>query len=311
MEAFLVSQSQDIWDATQSTTFVVLPVAERTMQDIVAQHEANAKAVNFLFSGLGPMDYERVSHLKTAREIWSLLSAHHEGTATIKARLVETYRREYENFVQKPGESVDDLFGRFQSIINKLRVNSAPAALPYTDHQQAVKLLYALDRKIWEIKVNSIIESTGYDTIGVEALYSKLKTTELATLGDDELCPVSSRFQDAYDNRMSKKRGERPKCFQCGEVGHFIAECPNKNDYYKKGKSYFRDSDKYHPGKASFDKHRSKKHGSASAPSARRTSGRLSRATEGQPEAGQGLLRRDRVLQRRIFFLFILVELKR
>ena len=73
MEAFLVSQSQDIWDATQSTTFVVLPVAERTTQDIVAQHEANAKAVNFLFSGLGPMDYERVSHLKTAREIWSLL----------------------------------------------------------------------------------------------------------------------------------------------------------------------------------------------------------------------------------------------
>ncbi|WVZ98157.1 hypothetical protein U9M48_043627 [Paspalum notatum var. saurae] len=313
MEALLVSQSQDIWNVTQSTTFVVLPVAERTTQDIVAQHEANAKAVNFLFSGLGPMDYERVSHLKTVREIWSLLSTHHEGTATIKARLVETYRREYENFVQKPGESVDDLFGRFQSIINKLRVNSAPAALPYTDHQQAVKLLFALDRKIWEIKLNSIIESAGYDTIGVEALYSKLKATEvdykmrdslactgskslalatpssesvtnlmlhnfsfsalmsvteeqLATLGDDELCLVSSRFQRAYDNRMSKKRGERPKCFECGEVGPFITECPNKNDYYKKGKSYFRDSDKYHPSKASFDKHRFSKHGSSKRP---------------------------------------------
>ena len=74
------------------------------------------------------MDYERVSHLKTVREIWSLLSAHYEGTTTIKARLVETYRREYENFVQKPGESVDDLFGRFQSIINN-------AELPYSDHQ--------------------------------------------------------------------------------------------------------------------------------------------------------------------------------
>ncbi|WVZ61665.1 hypothetical protein U9M48_011503 [Paspalum notatum var. saurae] len=88
----------------------------------------------------------------------------------------------------------------------------------------------------------------------------------LATLGDDELCPVSSRFQRAYDNRMSKKRGERPKCFECGEVGHFIAEWPNKNDYYKKGKSYSRDSDKYHPGKASFDKHRSSKHGSGKRP---------------------------------------------
>ncbi|WVZ64037.1 hypothetical protein U9M48_013616 [Paspalum notatum var. saurae] len=271
MEAFLVSQSQDIWDATQSTTFVVLPVVERTTQDIVAQHEANAKAVNFLFSGLGPMDYERVSHLKTAREIWSLLSAHHERTAMIKARLVETYRREYEDFLQKPGE------------------------------------------KIWEIKVNSIIESAGYDTIGVEALYSKLKATEvdykmrdslactgskslalatpssesvtnpmlhnfsfsalmsvteeqLATLGDDELYLVSSCFQRAYDNRMSKKRGERPKCFECGEVGHFIAECHNKNDCYKKGKSYSRDSDKYHPSKASFDKHRSSKHRSGKHP---------------------------------------------
>ena len=95
--------------------------------------------------------------------------------------------------------------------------------------------------------MNSIIESAGYDTIGVEELNSKLKATEvdykirdslactgskslalatpssesvtnpmlhnfsfsalmsvteeqLATLGDDELCLVSSRFQRAYDN---------------------------------------------------------------------------------------------------------------
>ena len=89
---------------------------------------------------------------------------------------------------------------------------------------------------------------------------------QLATLGDDELCLVSCRFQRAYDNRMSKKRGERPKCFECGEVGHFIAECTNKNDYYKKGKSYSRDFDKYHSGKPSFDKHRSSKHSFGKCP---------------------------------------------
>ncbi|WVZ57960.1 hypothetical protein U9M48_008286 [Paspalum notatum var. saurae] len=83
---------------------------------------------------------------------------------------------------------------------------------------------------------------------------------QLVMLGDDELCLVSSRFQRAYDNRVSKNREERPKCFECGEVGRFIAECPNKNDYYKKGKNYSRDSDNYHSGKPSFDKHRSSKH---------------------------------------------------
>jgi len=50
MEAFLVSQSQDIWDAIQSSTFMVLQVAEHTTPEIMAQHEANAKAVNLLFS---------------------------------------------------------------------------------------------------------------------------------------------------------------------------------------------------------------------------------------------------------------------
>ena len=99
MRAYMQSQGEDIWEISQNETFAVLPVAGRTTPALVAQHEANFKAVNIIFSGLGPSEYERVSHLTIAREIWSLLKAHHEGTATIKARLVETYRREYENFV--------------------------------------------------------------------------------------------------------------------------------------------------------------------------------------------------------------------
>ena len=41
----------------------------------------------------------------------------HEGTAQVKTRLFETYKREYENFVQKSGKSVDAMFSRFQSIV--------------------------------------------------------------------------------------------------------------------------------------------------------------------------------------------------
>ena len=64
----------------------------------VAQYERNNKAVNLLFSALGTVEYQSVCHLETAREIWTTLADHHEGIAPVKARLFQTFRREYENF---------------------------------------------------------------------------------------------------------------------------------------------------------------------------------------------------------------------
>ena len=42
-----------------------------------------------------------------------------------------------------------------------------------------MKLLYTLDCKIWEIKVSTIIESAGYDTLTVVELHRELKATEV------------------------------------------------------------------------------------------------------------------------------------
>ena len=95
----------------------------------------------------------------------------------MKARLFETYRREYENFSHLPGESADALFQRFLAIVNKMKANITD--LPYSDHDRALKLLHALDREVWGTKVDAIIESTGYETLTLDELFSKLKSTEV------------------------------------------------------------------------------------------------------------------------------------
>jgi hypothetical protein len=95
----------------------------------------------------------------------------------VKTRLFETYRREYENFTQLAGETIDSMFSRFQSIVNKMRANKAQQ--PYSDHERALKLLHALDRRVWEVKVSAIIESPNYETLTVDELFSKLKSTEI------------------------------------------------------------------------------------------------------------------------------------
>jgi hypothetical protein len=62
-------------------------------------------------------------------------------------------------------------------IVNNLRANVD--VLPYDDHDRAVKLLHSLDRTMWSGKVEAILESEKYETLMVDELFSKLKSSEL------------------------------------------------------------------------------------------------------------------------------------
>jgi hypothetical protein len=177
MHAYLQSLGAGIWDICTSTTYIVLAVHTTPLE--IAQHDANSKAVNALFTSLSHAEFDCVSDLTIAREIWSHLQNFHEGTNDVKTRLVEVYKREYENFMQLPGEGIDAMFSHFQSIMNKVRANKSDGVLPYTDHERALKLLYALDPKVWESNMFSIIESSGYATPTTYEFFSKLKATEI------------------------------------------------------------------------------------------------------------------------------------
>jgi hypothetical protein len=58
-----------------------------------------------------------------------------------------------------------------------MRANKAQ--LPHDDHERSLRLLYALDQKVWEVKVSATIEFMNYDTLTVDDLFSKLKSTEI------------------------------------------------------------------------------------------------------------------------------------
>jgi hypothetical protein len=51
--------------------------------------------------------------------------------------------------------------------------------LSYDDHERALKLLHALDQRVWDVKVSAIIESPNYETLTVYELFSKLKSTKI------------------------------------------------------------------------------------------------------------------------------------
>jgi hypothetical protein len=62
---------------------------------------------------------------------------------------------------------------------------------------------------------------------------------EFDVLGEDELALQTRRFERMHENRVNMRRNTRI-CFQCGKMGHFVADCPekveNKDSYKYKSK---------------------------------------------------------------------------
>jgi hypothetical protein len=83
-----------------------------------------------------------VSHLETAHDVWLKLCNTYEGSSEIKSSHNDTYNRQYQTFTQKPGESLDDCFVRFKSIVSNL---CSCGPLAYSDNKRAKQLLYTLD----------------------------------------------------------------------------------------------------------------------------------------------------------------------
>jgi hypothetical protein len=112
-----------------------------------------------------------------AFRIWLVFKEAHVGNAQVQAQMYATYRREYENFTHLLGESIDALFQRFTMVVNNMR--AIVDVLPYDDHARAVKLLHLRDSTVWGGKFEAFVESEKYDTLTVNELFSKLKSTEV------------------------------------------------------------------------------------------------------------------------------------
>ena len=86
------------------------PEDEWTDDDLVIM-ELKTKARYTLTCALSKNDYNKIYRLRTAKEVWNLLSINYEGTKDVKLKKATTLTRHYESFNMKDREFVDDMFG--------------------------------------------------------------------------------------------------------------------------------------------------------------------------------------------------------
>lgn len=119
---------------------------EQTSVDLAIM-ELNAKATYTLTYALSKNEYNKICILKITKKIQDSLSISFEGTKDVKLRKIITLTRHYESFSMKDEESMDDVFGRLQVLLNNLET----LGQTYTKAQINLKVLDNF-LKVWEPK---------------------------------------------------------------------------------------------------------------------------------------------------------------
>jgi hypothetical protein len=176
---YLLSQGRAIWEIVQEA-YVIPDTLDHATQGELQRYENNYKALNLITTALGRIVYDRVAHLETTHDVWLKLCNTYEGSSKIKSSRRDTFNRQYQTFSQKPRESLDECFARFECIVSSLR---SCGPLAYSDNERAKQLLYALDDSVWGMKITALEESADFATLDTKKLFSKLKSHELSRKG--------------------------------------------------------------------------------------------------------------------------------
>ena len=80
----------------------------------------NAQACDILFNVLCPEEFNKISCLKNAKEIWDTLIDMHEGTDSVMESKLDVLQSHLDKFKMKDGEGVAEMYSRLALITNEI-----------------------------------------------------------------------------------------------------------------------------------------------------------------------------------------------
>jgi hypothetical protein len=87
---YLLRQGRAIWKIVQEV-YIIPVTLDNATQGEVQRYKNNYNARNFITTTLGRNVYDRVSHLKTAHDVWLKLCNTYDASSEIKSSHRDTY----------------------------------------------------------------------------------------------------------------------------------------------------------------------------------------------------------------------------
>ena len=122
MESYLFSIDYYLWKIVRDG-FVTSKTEENDWnEEDIKKHQIDHKAKYIIFCSILPSEYEKLSACSTSHEIWRKLEVVYEGTDQVKDTKINLLMSQYEEFKLLQNENISNMNGRFQKIINNLKM---------------------------------------------------------------------------------------------------------------------------------------------------------------------------------------------
>ena len=132
---------------------------------------ANSKAINAIFCGVSTDEFHRISHVKTAKEAWTIFETTYKGTKKVKDTKLQILTTRFKEVKMSDDESFNSFFGRLNEIgIAKLNLGEK-----IEDAKVVRKILRSLPES-FRAKVTAIEESKDLDETKIQELIRSLQT---------------------------------------------------------------------------------------------------------------------------------------
>jgi hypothetical protein len=138
--------------------------------------ENDAKDMNDILCGLSELDFVKVMHCKSTKEIWDKLQNIHEGDDKVKKATLQNHRRQFESLKMKDEENVSSYLLHVDKIVNTIRGLGEIVAEPII----VLKVLRSLPLR-FDAKFFSIEEIKDHDKLTMDELHGILTTYEMRT----------------------------------------------------------------------------------------------------------------------------------
>ena len=83
MRAFLCAIDESIWDSIENGYVKPTTIKSEWDKAALALANVNSKAINAIFCGVSSDEFHRMSHMKTAKEAWTILEMTYESTKKV------------------------------------------------------------------------------------------------------------------------------------------------------------------------------------------------------------------------------------